>query len=72
MARRENAGVKVLRKHENNLIGVRVELTCKMTIAGKIIYAVVVTNMQSGSHYRLWTYKDGIAKAFARYKEAIA
>lgn len=66
-----NRGVKVLKKHENRFIGVRVELTRKTTIDGRIIYAVVVTNMNTGFHYRLFTF-DGIQKAFAVYKKAIA
>ena len=71
MCRRGNINVKVLRRHENKVIGVRVELTRKMTIAGNIIYAVVVTNMNTGSHYRLLTY-DRIIDAFGKYKEAVA
>ena len=70
-ARRGNANVKVLRKHENTVIGVRVELTRKMTIAGKIIYAVVITNMKTRRHYRLETF-GGIGGAWTFYKSAIA
>lgn len=66
-----NKNVKVLRKHENLYTGVRVELTRKTTIDGRIIYAVVITNMRTGRHYRLWTY-DGIQKAFYHYKGALA
>ena len=66
-----NMGVKVLRKHENKIIGVRVELNRKMTIKGKIIYAVVVTNMKSGHHYLVRTF-DGILKAWELYKAALA
>ena len=66
-----NRGVKVLKKHENRIIGVRVELTRKMTIKGKIIYAVVVTNMKTGFHYLIKTY-DGIGAAFQMYKDALA
>ena len=69
--RRGNMGVKVLRKHENKIIGVRVELNQKMTIKGKIIYAVVVTNMKSGHHYLVRTF-DGISKAWKLYKEALS
>ena len=68
--KRGNVNVKVLRKHENKVIGVRVELTRKMTIAGKIIYAVVVTNMKSGHHYLVRTF-DGIGGAWKLYKEAL-
>lgn len=66
-----NRGVKVLRKHENSITGVRVELTRKMTIAGKIIYAVVVTRMDTGHHYRIKTF-DGISGAYQMYKTATA
>lgn len=66
-----NRGVKVLKKHNNFITGVRVELTRKMTIDGKIIYAVVVTNIKTGYHYRLFTF-DGIQKAFRVYKAAVA
>ena len=66
-----NKGVKVLKSHINYIIGVRVELTRKMTIDGKIIYAVVVTNINTGRHYRLMTI-EGIQKAYAVYKAAVA
>ena len=66
-----NINVKVLKKHENRIIGVRVELTRKMTIAGKIIYAVIVTNMNTGAHYRIKTF-DGLGRAFQMYKDALA
>ena len=66
-----NINVKVLRKHENDIIGVRVELTRKMTIAGKIIHAVVITNMDTGRHYKIRTF-EGIGPAFKLYKDAIA
>ncbi len=65
-----NRNVKVLRKVQNNYLGIRVEMTRKTTISGKIIYAVVVTNAQTGRHYRLWTY-DGISKAWKRYKDCM-
>ena len=66
-----NTGVKVLRKHENKIIGVRVELNRKMTIKGKIIYAVIVTSMKSGHHYLIRTF-DGISGAWKLYKDALA
>ena len=66
-----NRNVKVLRKHENRVIGVRVEMTRKTTIGGKIIYAVLVTNMNTGRHYRVYVY-DGIQPAFEKYKAAVA
>ena len=71
MARLGNINVKVLRKHENTIIGTRVELTRKMTIKGVIIYAVVITNMDTGYHYRILTF-DGIKAAYDTYKLAIA
>lgn len=71
MARLKNKGVKVLRKHENLIIGTRVELTRKMTVAGKIIYAVVITNMNTGRHYRILTF-NGLGDAFTTYKQALA
>ena len=71
MCRFRNTSVKVLKKHENNIIGTRVELTRKMTIKGAIIYAVVVTNMNTGNHYKILTF-DGIKAAFDTYKQAIA
>ena len=71
MARIGNRGVKVLRKHENQITGVRVELNRKMTIAGKIIYAVVVTRMDTGHHYRIKCY-DRISGAWEMYKAATA
>lgn len=66
-----NKGVKVLRKHENKIIGVRVELTQKTTMAGKIIYAVVLTNLHRHKHYKIHVY-DGIGKAWNYYKAALA
>ena len=71
MARIGNVNVKVLKKHENYFIGVRVELTRKTTIKGNVIYAVVVTNMDTGNHYRLWVF-DEVVAAFETYKGAIA
>lgn len=68
--RKNNSGVKVLRKHENKIIGIRVELNRKMTIGGKIIYAVVVTNMKSGHHYLIRTF-NGIGQAWDLYKAAL-
>ena len=69
--RKGNRHVKVLRKHENQLTGVRVELTRKMTVGGKIIYAVVITNMSTGNHYYLETF-HGILGAWNTYKLALA
>lgn len=66
-----NKGVKVLRKHDNWVIGVRVELTRKTTIDGRIIYAVVITNLHNMIHYKIKVY-DGIGKAWTYYKAALA
>ena len=71
MARLGNRHVKQLKEHKNNLIGVKVELTRKTTIKGNVIYAVVVTNMNTGYHYRIYTF-DKIMDAFNTYKKAIA
>lgn len=66
-----NKNVKVIKDHRNSITNVQVELTRKMTIAGKLIYAVVVTNMRNGHHYVIKTY-DGLGDAFKFYKAAIA
>lgn len=66
-----NIGVKVLRKHENKIIGVRVELTKKTTITGAMIYAVVITNMNTGVHYRIKTF-NAAKPAWETYKAALA
>ena len=64
-------GIKVLKRHENDFIGVRVDMTRKMTRDGVIKYAVVVYNMNTGRPYRIKMCR-GIGKAFAVYKSAIA
>ena len=69
--RRGNMGVKVLRKHENNITGIRVELTQKMTISGKVIHAVVVTNMRQNRKILVKAF-DKIGDAFGLYKKALA
>ncbi len=66
-----NRNVKVIKAHENDIIGTRVELTRKMTVGGKIIYAVVITNMNTGRHYKVLTY-DGLGLALKTYKQALA
>ena len=71
MKRNDNAGVKVLKKHENKMTGIRVELNQKMTIAGKIIHAVVITDMETGKHKRIYVHNT-LGYAFKRYKAAIA
>lgn len=63
-----NRNVKVLKKAANREIGVKVELTSKMTVAGKIIKAVVVTNA-FGDHIILKTYNN-LKDAFETYKKA--
>ena len=69
--RRGNVNVKVLKAHENKVIGVRVELTRKMTIAGNIIFAVVITNINTGAHYKILVHEK-LGEAFATYKSALA
>lgn len=66
-----NTGVKVLRKRENRIIGVRIELNSKMTVSGKIIYAVVVTSLKNGHHYVVRTF-DRVVDAWKMYKDAMA
>ena len=65
-----NRGVKVLRKYENRFLNIRAELTRKMTIDGKIIYAVVVTNTRTGERNYLETF-HGILGAWNTYKMAL-
>ena len=69
--KRGNRGVKVLKKHENSITGIRVELTQKMTIRGKVIHAVVVTNMRTDRHILIKAF-DKIGDAFSLYKKALA
>ena len=69
--RKENAGVKVLKMHENNLTDIRVELTQKMTVAGKIIHAVVITDTQTGVHKKIYVHNT-LGYALKRYKAALA
>ena len=66
-----NRGVKVLRKHENKILGVRVELNQKTTVAGKIIYVVVLTNLHTGRHYDVQVF-NGVQPAWEYYKAALA
>ena len=65
--RRGNRNVKVLCKYVNRFFGVQAELTRKTTIAGDIIYAVVVTNLDTGYHRLINTYKT-ILEAYTYYK----
>ena len=71
MKRNDNASVKVLKKHENKMTGIRVELNQKMTMAGKIIHAVIITDMETGKHKRIYVHNT-LGYAFKRYKAAIA
>lgn len=71
MKRNDNASVKVLKKHENKMTGIRVELNQKMTMAGKIIHAVVITDMETGKHKKIYVHNT-LGYAFKRYKAAIA
>lgn len=71
MARIRHNTAKVLKKHYNQYSCVRVELTRETTEVGQIVYSVLITNMNTGRNYRVWTY-TGIQKAFNRYKRAIA
>lgn len=64
-------GIKVIKKHENDFIGVRVEMTRKMTLDGIIKYAVVVYNMNTNQPYKIKMCR-GIQKAWEQYKAAIA
>lgn len=68
---RHGMNVKVLKEHENHFIGVRVELNYRMRRNGKIAYAVVVTNLRTGRHYRIKQFSR-ISDAFYKYKAAIA
>lgn len=66
-----NKNVRQIVRKANMYTNVEVEMTRKTTIAGDIIYAVVVSRLDNGYHYRIWTY-DGILKAWKRYKAATA
>lgn len=71
MMRNDNRGVKVLKKHENKMTGIRVELNQKTTMAGKIIHAVVITNMDTGKHRRVYVHNT-LGYALKRYRAALA
>ena len=66
-----NVNVKVIKEHENKIIGTRIELTRKMRVDGVMIYAVVITNMRTGRHYKILTF-NGLGEALKTYKEALA
>lgn len=71
MRRNDNASVKVLKKHENKMTEIRVELNQKMTMAGKIIHAVVITDMKTGKHKRIYVHNT-LGYALKRYRAALA
>lgn len=71
MMRNDNTSVKVLKKHENKMTEIRVELTQKMTMEGKIIHAVVITDTKTGKHKRIYVHNT-LGYALKRYKAAIA
>lgn len=71
MVRNDNTSVKVLKKHENTLTAVRVELNQKMTMSGKIIHAVVITDMETGKHKRIYVH-NSLGWALKRYRAALA
>lgn len=71
MMRNDNTSVKVLKKHENKMTGIRVELNQKMTMAGKIIHAVVITDMETGKHKRIYVHNT-LGYALKRYRAALA
>lgn len=68
--RNDNKSVKVLKKYENKMTGIRVELNQKMTMAGKIIHAVVITNMDSGKHKKIYVHNT-LGYALKRYRAAV-
>lgn len=65
-----NKSVKVLKKHENKMTGIRIELNQKMTMAGKIIHAVVITDIDTGKHKRIYVHNT-LGYAWKRYKAAL-
>lgn len=71
MTRNDNKSVKVLKKHENKMTGIRIELNQKMTMTGKIIHAVVITDMETGKHKKIYVHNT-LRYAFKRYKAALA
>lgn len=71
MMKNDNRGIKVLKKHENKMTGIRVELNRKTTMAGKIIHAVVITDMETGKHKRIYVHNT-LGYALKRYRAALA
>ena len=64
-----NRNVKVLKERVSKDLGMKVELTSKMTIKGEIIKAVVVTNIYTGKHLIIKTFNN-IAQAYEYYNMA--
>lgn len=62
---------KVVKVHENDFIGVRVELTRKTNLEGIVKYGVIVFNMNTGRPYRAKTFYR-ISDAWSTYKAALA
>lgn len=62
---------KVVKAHENDFIGVRVELTRKTNREGVVKYGVIVYNMTIGTPYRAKTFYT-ISDAWRTYKAALA
>ena len=71
MMRNDNSSVKVLKKYQNKMTDIRVELNQKTTMAGKIIHAVVITDMETGKHKRIYVH-NSLGWALKRYRAAIA
>lgn len=64
-----NRHVKVLKGFVNSDSGIKVELTRKTMINGKIGYFVVVTNIDTGKHLRI-SRPVGIQAAYGAYMRA--
>ena len=71
MMRNNNTSVKTLKKHENHMTGIRIELNQKMTMSGKIIHAVVITDMETGKHKRIYVHNT-LGYALKRFRAARA
>lgn len=73
MMRRRNRrlnyrGIKVLKRAENPLTKIRVELTRKTNLAGDMIYGVVITDMYNGRYRRVLMWDNGIMGAYKTFK----
>lgn len=71
MMRNDNRRVKVLRKHENKMIGIRVELTQEIIENGQIIHVVKVIDTDTDENRRIYVH-DAIEQALKRYRKAIS